>query len=73
MPMYEYQCEKCSHVTTFLESADSKEPHVCEACGSRHTHKLLSTFAVSGSSANSGSSQSASGMSCPTGTCPFAQ
>ena len=64
MPIFEYQCKKCEHVTTFLESFNGKKPHECEECGSRNTVKLVSTFAtrVTASSA---------GPSCPTGTCPL--
>jgi putative FmdB family regulatory protein len=62
MPMFEYQCKKCGHVTSFLEKAGSKKAHVCEKCGSKDTEKLFSTFA-----AKSGGSSS----SCPTGTCPL--
>lgn len=64
MPIFEYQCKKCGHVTSFLEKAGSKKSHVCETCGSKDTEKMFSTFA-----ATSGGSSSSS--SCPTGTCPL--
>ena len=32
MPLYEYKCRECGHVTTFLEKADSDQQHVCEEC-----------------------------------------
>ncbi|MCD6338680.1 MAG: zinc ribbon domain-containing protein [Verrucomicrobia bacterium] len=69
MPLFEYQCEECGHVTVFLEKAGAKGPHKCEKCGSAKTVKLLSSFAV-GDGGSSGSAGS-SGSSCPTGTCPL--
>lgn len=64
MPIFEYRCKKCGHVTSFLEKADGNKSHACEKCGSKATEKLLSTFAAKTNSA-SDSGQS----SCPTGTC----
>jgi putative FmdB family regulatory protein len=65
MPIFEYQCRKCGHVTSFLEKAGSREPHKCEKCGSSETEKIFSTFAARSKNSSSGSS------SCPTGTCPL--
>jgi len=65
MPLFEYQCEACRHVTSFLEKAGSTGPHVCEKCGSKDTKRIFSTFA-----ARFGGSSS-SGSTCPTGTCPL--
>jgi len=65
MPVFEYRCKKCGHVSSFLEKAGSKGPHVCEKCGSRNTEKLFSTFAAKSNDSSS------SGASCPTGTCPL--
>jgi len=62
MPIFEYQCRKCGHVTSFLEKAGSRKAHACEKCSSRNTEKVFSTFA-----AKSGGSSGDS--SCPTGTC----
>ena len=66
MPVFEYRCKKCGHVTSFLEKAGTKRAHVCEKCGSAETEKIFSTFA-----ARVGSSSDAGGSSCPTGTCPL--
>jgi len=65
VPIFEYRCAKCGHVTAFLEKVNARQRHACEKCGSRDTKKILSTFA-----AKSGTSQSSS-ASCPTGTCPL--
>jgi len=63
VPIYEYRCKDCGHVTAFLEKLGAKKRHGCEKCGSIRTAKMLSTFA-----AHVGSSSS-SDSSCPTGTC----
>jgi putative FmdB family regulatory protein len=63
MPIFEYRCSKCGHVTAFLEKADSSNPHVCEKCGSEKTDKMFSTFATKTAKGTS--------ASCPTGTCPL--
>jgi putative FmdB family regulatory protein len=67
MPLFDYKCKKCGHVTEFLESSGSKEAHRCEKCGSTRMEKLLSAFSVA-SGEGSGTSGSSS---CPTGTCPL--
>ena len=46
MPLFDYECEKCGHVTEFLESAESKKVHRCEECGSTRMKKMLSAFSV---------------------------
>ena len=65
MPLFEYRCRKCGHVTTFLEKAGRRASHACEKCGSRETEKILSTFAARAAKTSSGAD------SCPTGTCPL--
>ena len=65
MPIFEYRCLKCGHVSSFLEKAGTKGPHLCEKCGSGEVKKILSTFAARSSDSSS------SGSSCPTGTCPL--
>ena len=64
MPLYEYRCGKCGHITEVLEKADSSAQHVCEKCGGRRMEKLISSFGV-------GPAGKPSGGSCPTGTCPL--
>ena len=65
MPIFEYKCKKCGHITEFLEKSGSHHKHICEKCKSRDLQKLLSSFAAGHSS----SSASQSNGSCPTGTC----
>jgi len=67
MPIFEYKCNKCGHITECLEKSGSVRKHVCERCKSSDMQKLFSGFSVGQS--NSPTSQ-ASG-SCPTGTCPL--
>jgi len=63
MPIFDYRCEGCGHVTSFLEKADARKAHVCEACGSKKTTRLYSTFAAKATDTTP------SGPACPTGTC----
>ena len=77
MPMFEYRCTECGHVTTFLEKAGARKRHACEQCRSMRTEKLLSTFAARSGSPAAPSCEScvADGRraaSCPSGTCPLA-
>jgi putative FmdB family regulatory protein len=67
MPIFEYKCNKCGHVTEFLEKSKSNGKHTCERCKSTDLQKLLSSF----SAGHSNSSSSGSDGSCPTGTCPL--
>ena len=66
MPLFEYRCKACGHVTEFLERADARTEHPCEQCGSTDTDKVLSAFAV-----GKGQPSASAGASCPTGTCPL--
>lgn len=65
MPIFEYQCKKCGHISSFLEKPGSTAAHACEKCGSGETEKMFSTFAAKSGDSSAGSS------SCPTGTCPL--
>ena len=64
MPIFEYKCKKCGHVTEVLERPSNKASHKCEECGSAKVEKLLSAFGV-------GKGASSTVSSCPTGTCPL--
>jgi len=68
MPIFEYKCRKCGHMTEFLERSGSICKHVCERCKSSDLQKLFSAFSV-GQASNS--SPRGNDDSCPTGTCPL--
>jgi putative FmdB family regulatory protein len=68
MPLFEYRCNKCEHVTSFLENSKNQSKHPCEKCGSDDTSKMLSTFAAQNKSQRQ---PSCSDGSCSTGSCPF--
>lgn len=63
MPVFEYRCKQCGHVTSFLEHGRPSKSHLCASCGSKRTEKLLSTFA-----ARSGLLASPAAAACQT--CP---
>jgi len=43
MPVYEYTCAKCQHVTeTIRRIADADQPQACEQCGSVETAREFS-------------------------------
>ena len=69
MPIFEYRCKQCEHVTAFLEKAGARGRRICESCGSSATEKALSTFAP-----QAGRSGSTRCQTCPTGpSCPAAR
>lgn len=67
MPLFEYECGECRHITEFLESRDSKSVHQCEKCGSNKMQRVMSLFSASsdGRSITGGSSCN----SCSSGSC----
>jgi len=43
MPIYEYGCEKCGHVTELMQKISDPAPEKCPACGAERTlAKLVS-------------------------------
>lgn len=47
MPIYEYACDDCQHVTEALRAmADADEPVTCEKCASKRTRRAHSVFAA---------------------------
>jgi len=46
MPMFEYQCGKCGHISEILVKSSGKKKQKCEKCGSSDMSKLFSSFAV---------------------------
>jgi len=67
MPIFEYRCNKCNHISSFLEKSGSKKKHICEKCNSDDLEKVFSTF-----SPQAGKSSSVQCPGCPMGTCPTA-
>ncbi len=50
MPIYEYECEKCNHITEALRPmAQADEPLICESCGNSKTQRRHSEFAAGAS------------------------
>ena len=47
MPIYEYSCEECSRVSSFLllRVSEEVEPY-CKACGSRDVRRMISRVAI---------------------------
>jgi putative FmdB family regulatory protein len=47
MPIYEYRCEECGHLSEALRAmAAADEPLACEACGSARTGRVHSVFSA---------------------------
>jgi len=65
MPIFEYKCQKCGHVTEFLEKGGGKRKHVCEHCKSPDLQKIFSGFSIG----QADSCSPRGGGSCPTGNC----
>ena len=75
MPIYEYECLACGRIASFLEKSAAKAApgRACEACGSKKTRKLFSTFnAKVGASRPAASSAGGCGESCSNRACPMA-
>ncbi|KPK84062.1 MAG: hypothetical protein AMJ81_06635 [Phycisphaerae bacterium SM23_33] len=68
MPIFEYRCRKCGHVSEFLENPDGNGKHVCPKCGSTGMEKLFSRFSARTSSPEW---DSPSCSRCPTDACPY--
>jgi putative FmdB family regulatory protein len=75
MPIYEYQCERCSKTFEILQRA--KEKVSCPTCGSRKLKKLLSLFsspnATAGLKGCASESAACSAERCESGSCPMSQ
>ena len=49
MPVYEYECPACDHVTEAIRRmADADTPQACEKCGSAKTGRKHSVFSAQG-------------------------
>ena len=72
MPIFEYRCRKCGHVSEFLEKADAPGPHACAECNSRRTEKIFSTFSAQVN--HGGAAAPPCAAHCPDsagGSCPY--
>jgi putative FmdB family regulatory protein len=45
MPVYEFKCRDCDHITSELRKMGDFSPAACENCLSKHTEKIFSLFA----------------------------
>ena len=73
MPIFEYKCRQCGHVTSFLEKAGAKGSHKCQKCGSAKTDKAFSTFAAQAGSIKEAPATCAHAGSCSSGSCPLSR
>ena len=72
MPIFEYKCNDCGHVTEFLESGSKTVKHKCAKCDSANMTKAWSTFAVGKNSTQQAQCDSCSSQNtCGSGGCPF--
>jgi putative FmdB family regulatory protein len=53
MPLYEYKCEKCGEINSYIETVSQAKSILrklffrkCSNCGSRKLKKIISTFSV---------------------------
>ena len=68
MPIYAYECEKCSK--SFETLVTGSEKPVCPACGGAKLRKQLSVFAVAGSASSSPrAGMRDTGFAGPCGSC----
>ena len=68
MPIYEFQCPKCSkRFETLIRKQADENSLVCPACGSKNLKKLLSACGLISRGENTSGSSLSSGSSC--GSC----
>lgn len=46
MPIYEYKCTECEHVTEVLERPGKRSRPKCAQCGSTKLEKVFSAFGL---------------------------
>jgi putative FmdB family regulatory protein len=47
MPIYEYQCDACGHLSSQVILGSEREvPPACDGCGAESTRRVMSSFAV---------------------------
>lgn len=67
MPIYEYECKKCSSRFEHLAKALKDVPAACPDCGSKNIAKVFSAFSVAAAPSKS---PPAACASCPSAACP---
>ncbi|MBU0609722.1 MAG: zinc ribbon domain-containing protein [Armatimonadetes bacterium] len=68
MPVYEYQCKRCSNVFEKLVSRDQRDtPGPCPECHCARSQRMMSVFA--GHTSGGGSIGGNSCSSCTSGSC----
>ncbi|MHC4592716.1 MAG: FmdB family zinc ribbon protein [Planctomycetota bacterium] len=68
MPLLEYRCRDCGHVTEVLVKADAGNTPACEECEGENTERVLSPFSARIAPE---ASPSAGCSSCPDDSCPM--
>ena len=71
MPLYEYQCKKCSTVyEALIRRSEDEAAECCPECGSKRKAKMFSVFGMAGvEKGGGGSCGSCSGGSCGSCSC----
>lgn len=69
MPIFEYKCKDCGHVTEFLEKTRTAKKHTCQKCNGPNLQKLLSGFSVGQGKTAEEKCESCPGRAYPTGPC----
>lgn len=68
MPIYEYVCVDCRTKFDELRSIDQADTVIeCEQCGSTHTQRMLSVFAIKGGDGAALMPSMGSGAGCACG------
>lgn len=77
MPIYEYECGKCSERFEVLVRSKSDLKPSCPKCGDKKPAKVFSSFAVASASPSqydgcpSAEAGACSKSECASGKCPF--
>ncbi len=62
MPIYEYQCSKCSHRFEIIHGAEEKGAKaICPKCGNKKSERLVSSFSCGGTKGDPGGAVSGCG------------
>jgi putative FmdB family regulatory protein len=73
MPIFEYKCQDCGHVTEVLQKSRKSTKQTCEKCDGSNMKRLLSGFAVGQGKSSAPTCDSCASLpscgGCPGGTC----